>query len=70
MGVRAGQGYGSKKPKRGLCPQCAKKGVKGWRALGATGLMIQECQYCFWNECITPQEYQRQLKEKHAAKAG
>lgn len=64
MGVRAGQGYGSTKPKRGVCPACTKKGVKGWRANGGTGMMIRECQYCCWNECITPKEYEQRLVTK------
>lgn len=50
MGVRAGQGYGAKKPKRHLCPCCGKNGVTQWKAT-ASGLM-RYCQYCqaSWGE--------------------
>lgn len=65
MGVRAGQGYGQSKPKRRVCPHCSKKGLKSWRALGSTGMMIQECQYCLWSECITPEQYLQRIKEKN-----
>ena len=68
MGIRKGQGYGSVKPKRAKCPQCEKQGVKGWRVLGSTGMLIRECQYCFFNETLTPEEYERHIKEKHAPK--
>lgn len=64
MGVRKGQGYGSVKPKRATCPECGKKGVKGWRALGTTGKLIRECQYCFWNETLTPAEYEARIRAK------
>ena len=65
MGVRRGQGYGSTKPKRATCPECQKNGVKGWRALGGTGKLIRECQYCFWNETLTPEEYELRVKKRH-----
>lgn len=50
MGVRAGQGYGTTKPKRLVCPDCGKKGVSQWKAT-AHGL-VRGCQYCqaSWGE--------------------
>jgi DnaJ-class molecular chaperone len=48
MGVRAGQGFGSRKPKRRLCPQCGKRGMTQWRAT-AYG-MLRWCQYCQHSE--------------------
>lgn len=50
MGVRAGQGFGQKKPSRALCPVCAKHGVTQWKAT-PDGLM-RYCQYCqqSWGE--------------------
>lgn len=48
MGVRAGQGFGSRKPKRGLCPHCGKRGMTQWRAT-AYG-MLRWCQYCQHSE--------------------
>jgi hypothetical protein len=50
MGVRAGQGFGIKKPKRKLCPCCGKRGVSQWKAT-SSGLM-RYCQYCqaSWGE--------------------
>lgn len=48
MGVRAGQGFGSRKPKRGLCPLCSKRGMTQWRAT-AYG-MLRWCQYCQHSE--------------------
>lgn len=44
MGVRAGQGYGSRKPKRRECPKCGKCGVTQWRAI--PGAQVRYCQYC------------------------
>jgi hypothetical protein len=64
MGIRKGQGYGSTKPKRTKCPGCGKQGVKGWRPLGVTGKLIHECQYCFWNEVLTPTEYELRVNAK------
>jgi hypothetical protein len=50
MDVRAGQGFGEPKPKRALCPECGKKGVKQW-CVTAHGLH-RDCQYCqhTWGE--------------------
>lgn len=50
MGVRAGQGFGAKKPKRQMCPCCGKRGVSQWKVT-ASGLM-RYCQYCqmSWGE--------------------
>lgn len=50
MGVRAGQGFGTPKPKRHPCPTCQKKGVTQWQPTSA-GLM-RYCQYCqdSWGE--------------------
>lgn len=50
MGVRAGQGFGAKKPKRQMCPCCEKRGVSQWKAT-ASGRM-RYCQYCqmSWGE--------------------
>jgi len=48
VGVRAGQGFGSRKPKRGLCPACAKRGMTQWRATAAG--MLRWCQYCQHSE--------------------
>jgi|ThiBiot_500_plan_1041544.scaffolds.fasta_scaffold00436_7 hypothetical protein len=48
MGVRAGQGFGVPKPKRGLCPGCARRGLTQWRAT-AYG-MLRWCQYCQHSE--------------------
>lgn len=44
MGVRAGQGYGSRKPKRAVCPECHKKGVTQFQAI--PGGQVRYCQYC------------------------
>ena len=50
MGIRKGQGYGVPKPKRALCPECGRKGVKQWYVtpLG----LFRDCQYCLhtWGE--------------------
>lgn len=48
MGVRAGQGFGSRRPKRGLCPQCGKRGMTQWRATPYG--MLRWCQYCQHSE--------------------
>jgi hypothetical protein len=48
MGVRAGQGFGSRKPGRGLRPHCGKRGMTRWRAT-AYGL-LRWCQYCQHSE--------------------
>lgn len=50
MGVRAGQGFGQKKPKRLTCPDCKKLGVTQWKPT-PVGL-VRHCQYCqsSWGE--------------------
>ncbi|MDH1790152.1 hypothetical protein N5D77_26750, partial [Comamonas thiooxydans] len=48
VGVRAGQGFGARKPKRGLCPVCGKHGMTQWRATAAG--MLRWCQYCQHSE--------------------
>ena len=44
MGVRAGQGFGSSKPKRMRCPQCKKKGVTSGKPIPSD--ILRYCQYC------------------------
>jgi hypothetical protein len=41
---RKGKGRGGRKPKRGLCPDCGKKGMTQWKAT-PYGLN-RGCQYC------------------------
>lgn len=64
MGVRAGQGFGSKKPKRGICRECNKKGMTTFKALGGTGFLGRHCQFCGHSESVTPQEYMRMRAER------
>lgn len=50
MGIRRGQGYNVPKPKRAICPECGKKGVKQWYP--HNGGLWRDCQYCMhtWGE--------------------
>lgn len=68
MGVRAGQGYGQRKPRRGVCPQCAKRGMTTWRAT-ACG-MLRWCQYCQHSEGQGLFELALRRREAQACEAG
>lgn len=59
MGVRAGQGFGARKPKRGKCPECGKQGMTMFKPLGGTGYLGRHCQYCAHSESVSPAEYMR-----------
>lgn len=50
MGVRAGQGFGARKPKRLKCPECGKLGVTQWKA--SPSGPSRYCQFCqaSWGE--------------------
>lgn len=52
MGVRSGQGYGSRKPKRMPCPKCGKRGLTTWKPMpyGPYGCLHRGCQYCHHQE--------------------
>lgn len=49
MGVRAGQGFGQKKPKRQPCTNCGKRGMTTWKAT-PHGVLNRGCQYCHHQE--------------------
>lgn len=46
----SGSWRGNTNPKRGICPQCGKKGIGPWKyTVNFTGL-YRECRYCLHTE--------------------